>query len=509
MAASHTDAGRSLAQGDSTTTLAPSVPPTAISSAQKLNQLFDSPKEPKQITGSIEKTTATAAAAAVEDRAPDGGYGWVCTFCSFMIHANTWGVGSPWGIFLDRYISQGTFARVGRSEYAIIGGLAMAMALIVAPLANRCKIALGTRGTIVLGSVIASIGVHTSSTASKVWHLVLSYGVCYGLGMGIVYIPTLSVVGPWFSIRRSLAIGIATAGSGFGGLGYSLLAGKLIATYGIPWTWRIMSYIMFFCNFFCGLLVRESPVTKSPVNNPVAANSSSFSFHIFTRPQVILILIWGFMVELGYVSLFFSLPSHATSLGLDLNQGSIVQAVLSLGIGIGRPCVGWVSDRQGRINTALLMTLFCGLISLTLWIYARSYPPLLVFAFLAGISSGTFWSTANPIVTEVVGLRQSSATYSAVCLVMALPATFGETIALQFVDESRTDDAKFLPSQMYVGCTYFVGAVALLMLRAWRVWQLQRNLAVVEDAEVAGVVPEEKRVYGWMMPRMWIKVVKV
>ncbi|KAK0665681.1 putative monocarboxylate transporter [Cercophora samala] len=508
MAASHTDADRPLAQRDSATTLAPSVPPTATSPVPKLDPQFDNPKEPTHTTGSLEKPPPNVAAAAVESGAPDGGYGWVCTFCSFMIHANTWGIGAPWGIFLDRYVSQGTFAQVGKFEYAIIGGLAMALALMVAPLANRCKRALGTRGTIVLGSVITSAGIFASSAASEVWHLVLSYGVCYGLGMGIVYIPTLSVVGPWFSTHRSLAVGIATAGSGFGGLGYSLLAGKLIATYGIPWTWRIMSFMMFFCNFICGLLVRESPVTKSPADNTPASKPSSFSFRIFTRPQVVLILIWGFIVELGYVSLFFSLPSHATSLGLDLNQGSTVQALMSLGIGIGRPCVGWVSDKHGRINTALFMTLFCGLISVTLWTHARSYAPLLVFAFLSGISSGTFWSTANPIVTEVVGLRDSSATYSAVCLVMALPATFGEAIALQFVDENRTDNAKFWPSQVYVGCTYFAGATALLMLRGWRVWQLQKNSGLVEDPEAAGIVTA-KGGYGWMKPRMLVKGVRV
>lgn len=28
------------------------------------------------------------------DVAPDGGYGWVCVFCVFMINAHTWGINS-------------------------------------------------------------------------------------------------------------------------------------------------------------------------------------------------------------------------------------------------------------------------------------------------------------------------------------------------------------------------------------------------------------------------------
>lgn len=29
-----------------------------------------------------------------EDRPPNGGYGWVCTACVFMINAHTWGLNS-------------------------------------------------------------------------------------------------------------------------------------------------------------------------------------------------------------------------------------------------------------------------------------------------------------------------------------------------------------------------------------------------------------------------------
>lgn len=30
----------------------------------------------------------------VEDVPPNGGYGWVCTVCTFLTNANTWGVNS-------------------------------------------------------------------------------------------------------------------------------------------------------------------------------------------------------------------------------------------------------------------------------------------------------------------------------------------------------------------------------------------------------------------------------
>jgi hypothetical protein len=45
----------------------------------------DLSNEPERIPGGIK---------AENDVPPDGGYGWVCTACCFLINAHTWGVNS-------------------------------------------------------------------------------------------------------------------------------------------------------------------------------------------------------------------------------------------------------------------------------------------------------------------------------------------------------------------------------------------------------------------------------
>jgi hypothetical protein len=51
---------------------------------------------------------------------------------------------------------------------------------------------------------------------------------------------------------------------------------------------------------------------------------------------------------------------YAISIGLTPQQGSVVGALLSLGLCVGRPAVGYFSDALGRINMATIMTGFCG-----------------------------------------------------------------------------------------------------------------------------------------------------
>ena len=65
-----------------------------------------------------------------------------------------------------------------------------------------------------------------ASFATEIWQLFLSQGVCFGWGLGFLYITASPALGQWFSTKRSLAVGIASSGAGFGGLAYNLAAGK-------------------------------------------------------------------------------------------------------------------------------------------------------------------------------------------------------------------------------------------------------------------------------------------
>lgn len=312
----------------------------------------------------------------------------------------------------------------------------------------------------------------------------------------------MALLPPWFSTHRSLAVGLATSGAGLGGLAYSLVAGRLIAVSDISWTWRIFSFISLACNVVCALLLRERPV-KAAAAGPSRPPRCTFRLRDFLRTQVFLVLCWGFVTEFGYVALWYSLPSYATSIGLSPAQGSVVQALLNLSIGIGRPVTGYYSDRAGRINMALAMTLLCAVLCLALWIPARNYAGLLAFAATAGGVSGIFWSTVNPILGEVVGIAETGSTFGAICFALVLPTTFGEAIALALV---RGDGShQFLPSQIYVGFMFLAGALFLWCLRCWKIFDLESKeeveRPVLADVEAAAAEARSGQNSFWLTPK--------
>ena len=56
-----------------------------------------------------------------------------------------------------------------------------------------------------------------------------AYGVGVGLGIALVYTPSIACVQPWFTQRRGLAAGLASAGIGAGTVAVPLLAAAAIA----------------------------------------------------------------------------------------------------------------------------------------------------------------------------------------------------------------------------------------------------------------------------------------
>lgn len=206
---------------------------------------------------------------------------------------------------------------------------------------------------------------------------------------------------------------------------------------------------------------------------------------------------------LAYVVLLFSLANYARSTGLTPHQASTISALLNLGQGLGRPPIGYFSDAIGRINMATLMTFISGLFALIIWTNAHSFGVLIFYAIIGGTVAGTFWTTIAPVSAEIVGLRNVPSALSICWLVLVLPCTFSEPIALEIVAE----EGGYLGAQLFVGFMYLAAALCGLGLRCWKIaevdeivggWRGEGEEHVVVDAvaienKVAESVKERAR----------------
>ncbi|KAM6533687.1 hypothetical protein FALCPG4_006652 [Fusarium falciforme] len=392
---------------------------------------------------------------------PEGGYGWVCVAATFLINAHTWGINSAYGVILAFYLSDYTFPGTTALDYAFVGGLSIACAMLVSPLATALVHHCGISVTIVIGAVFEAVSLITTSFVGRNWQLFLSQGICFGIGMGLCFIGSVGVNSHWFEKRRSLVNGIAAAGSGIGGLTYSLATGAMIPRLDFPWTMRILGIICFAVNLSCGSLLRLPPKEKRRSKGAV------MRFSVLRNMQYNILLAWAFLSSMAYVVLLFSLSSYAVAIGLTQHQGSIASALLNLGQAFGRPGVGVLSDKLGRFNVALAATFLSGFFCFVFWVFAKSMVALCFFAMVIGLVAGTLWATAAPLAAEVVGLGNMSSALGVLWLVLGPPTAVAEAIAVKLRD-NETDKYPYLRVQMFAGAMYVSAALCLALLKYMR-----------------------------------------
>ena len=106
--------------------------------------------------------------------------------------------------------------------------------LIAGPVFDRGYLRL----LLVTGSFMIVFGLMMLSLSTEYWQALLAQAFCVGIGAGLLFVPTVSLIPTWFNTHIGLAIGIASSGSSLGGVIYPVVLYRLISQVGFPWAVR-------------------------------------------------------------------------------------------------------------------------------------------------------------------------------------------------------------------------------------------------------------------------------
>lgn len=98
------------------------------------------------------------------------------------------------------------------------------MSIFVGPIYDRGYLRL----LLITGSFLIVFGHMMLSLCHEYWEVMLAQGVTIGIGAGMLFIPAVTIGAQYFTTRLGLAMGIATAGSSFGGVLYPIVLFRLI-----------------------------------------------------------------------------------------------------------------------------------------------------------------------------------------------------------------------------------------------------------------------------------------
>ncbi|KAH8294437.1 hypothetical protein KR018_003723 [Drosophila ironensis] len=195
---------------------------------------------------------------------PDGGWGWVVVFGSFMIHIVTDGMTYSFGIFHNEFV---TYFNEGNGYTAWIASIMVGVTFSSGPISSSFVNRYGCRAVTIAGSILASSCIIISMFAQNVLTLIITIGFGTGLGFGLIYLPAIVSVTQYFEAKRSLATGIAVCGSGFGTFIFAPLTEYLIGSYGWRGALLIIGGIVLNCIIF-GAMFRPLDLEKLPQTPP-------------------------------------------------------------------------------------------------------------------------------------------------------------------------------------------------------------------------------------------------
>ena len=278
----------------------------------------------------------------------------------------------------------------------------------------------GPRWVMFVGGLLFGAGMFASGLAQNVSHLIISYGLCVGWGMSLVYGCTISNTIKFFPDKRGMVGGMTTASYGISSVIFAPLADWICSFTGARMTFMILGGIFLIIICAGSFLMDKCPAGFVPVGfTPVVrANTKSATdktpTEMLKTPLFYIMLImltcggtFGLMIISGAKGLALNMTAASTT------TATLFVSVLCLFNTAGRLVAGTLSDKLGRINT-LTWALIIALAGLsTLYICANT-GSVILFAtgvMLIGICFGTFMGVFPGFCADQFGTKHNTVNY--------------------------------------------------------------------------------------------------
>nr|CAH7732350.1 unnamed protein product [Callosobruchus chinensis] len=201
---------------------------------------------------------------------PDGGWGWVVVFGSFMCNLVVDGIIFSFSTFLGEIAAE---FGAGKAEVTLVGSLMSGFYLITGPFASAVANRYGFRSVAMFGGVLGAAAFAISHFANSVTFLCVTYGVIGGIGFGFLYVPSIITIGFYFERWRALATGIAVCGSGIGTFVFAPLSEILISHFGWRGALLCQGALVLSCVLYGSLFRPLKPTKLKKLNNDTDGES--------------------------------------------------------------------------------------------------------------------------------------------------------------------------------------------------------------------------------------------
>jgi MFS family permease len=315
---------------------------------------------------------------------------------------------------------------------------------------------------IVVGTFLSVFGMMMLSLATEYWQVFLAQGVCVGVGLGCLFLPSVALVATYFTTRRALAIGIVASGGSIGSVIYPIVFYRLQPQIGFPWATRVLGFIA-----LATLAISISVMrTRLP---PAKKARAIFDWSAFKNIPFSLFSVGLFLSFAGlYIPIFYIIIWAETHAHIDQDLSFYLLPVLNSFSVFGRIIPGLLADRFGTLESMIVCTL-CSSILAYIGIVIDTKGGLIVFAVLYGFVFGAVVSLPSAVVASLVPNLRLVGTWMGMSFVFAATGVLiGNPIAGSIIKVSKNEfSGGFIFSgSLVIGATAcFVAAKAITVIQ--------------------------------------------
>ena len=356
-------------------------------------------------------------------------FGWYVVTATFILLFAGFGCAYAFGAF---FVPLEQDFSASRAQVSAVFSNAIALVFITGAFSGSLADKIGPRAITITGALILATGLFACSVAETLPKVTLYFTLGIGLGIGFIYVPSITTVQRWFTTRRGLASGIAVSGVGFGTLVLPSAVGYFLTEY----EWRLVFVGLALFTLVVGLpascAVIANPRMHNPQTNQKAFDKNNTSQnrsieHTATMRQIICSAKFlQFYTATALLSIpimvpFVHLVPYAHDIGIDKGSAATLLGLIGFGSIIGRLGIGALADRYGRKIT--LVATFCGIaLGFIIWRGANDLQTLILFSLWFGTTYGASIAIMpalladyfnGPKLSSVVGLQYTSAAFGA------------------------------------------------------------------------------------------------
>ncbi|KIW15805.1 hypothetical protein PV08_05855 [Exophiala spinifera] len=375
---------------------------------------------------------------------------------AFTVNFTACGLLFTFGIYQALYESMATqgsgpFIHASSSEIDLIGSLSASVMTMAAPFAVAWAKYFETPRVVWAGAVVFGLANVAASFGTALWHFQLAQGLLLGIGTSLSFVPSMTVTPTWFESRRGLAMGIASAGTGIGGLVWAPVVTACIDNMGFRDTLRLTGAVAAALIGAAGFALDWEPTTRRRLRAESAAISPLRGLFRIPLPA------WETVKQRKFIA-------HA--LGAAFQSAAYYTPVFYL------QCVQryWQdfnrfhADRMGRVNAFFVSTFLSAIAALGLWlpsaILGTAHEALgkhlyISFTVLYSLFASAYVSLFPAILVELFGVNQLPYTTGILYMAQGMAALVGTPVAGVLIRGSANPKS----SDDYTGMTILVGAL--------------------------------------------------